>query len=156
MFLSSRRVKRQLSLRERALRYLAQREHSRLELQRKLAPHAEESDDIQGLLDELEKRGWLSEKRLVEQTIHTRRGRYGVVRIVRELRGKGVSEEAISATKPQIMESELEAARAVWRKKFGRLPKNASERGKQIRFMQGRGFDLDVILRLLRGAGENE
>ena len=156
MFLSSWRVKRPLSLRERALRCLARREHSRLELQRKLAPHAEESGDIQGLLDDFENRGWLSEKRVVEQTVHTRRGRYGVVRIVRELRGKGVSEEAISETKPQIMESELEAARAVWRKKFGALPKSASERGKQIRFMRGRGFDLDVILKLLRGTGEDE
>ena len=143
-------MKIKLSLRERALRCLARREHSRLELQRKLASHAEESDDIQGLLDDLETRGWLSEKRLVEQTVHTRRGRYGVVRIVRELRGKGVSEEAISEAKPQIRESELEAARAVWRKKFGRLPRNASERGKQIRFMQGRGFDMDVIRKVLR------
>ena len=156
MFLSSWRVKRELSLRERALRCLARREHSRLELQRKLAPHAEEPGDIQGLLDEFERRGWLSEARLVEQTVHTRRGRFGVVRIVRDLRGKGVSEEAISQAKSQIRESELEAARAVWRKKFGRLPKNASERGKQIRFMQGRGFDLDVILKILRGAGEGE
>lgn len=156
MFPSSWRVKRKLSLRERALRCLARREHSRLELQRKLAPHAEEPDDIQILLDDLETRGWLSEARMVEQTVHTRRGRYGVMRIVRELRGKGVSEEAISKVKPQIRESEQEAARAVWGKKFGRLPRNASERGKQIRFMQGRGFDLDVILKLLRRAGEGE
>ena len=156
MFLSSWQVKRQLSLRERALRCLARREHSRLELQRKLVPHAEEPDDIRSLLDDFEKRGWLSEKRLVEQTVHTRRGRYGVVRILRDLRGKGVSEEAISQTLPQIMESELEAARAVWRKKFGTLPHNAGERGKQIRFMQGRGFDLDVILKILRGTGEDE
>jgi len=156
VFLSSWQVKRQLSLRERALRCLARREHSRLELQRKLVPHAEEPDDIRSLLDDFEKRGWLSEKRLVEQTVHTRRGRYGVVRILRDLRGKGVSEEAISQTLPQIMESELEAARAVWRKKFGTLPHNASERGKQIRFMQGRGFDLDVILKILRGTGEDE
>ncbi|HVS27672.1 MAG TPA: recombination regulator RecX [Burkholderiales bacterium] len=150
------RRKKESSLRERALRMLARREHSRLELQRKLAPHVAESDDIQGLLDDLETRGWLSEKRVVEQTVHTRRGRYGVVRIIRELREKGVSEEAISAAKSQVRESELEAARAVWRKKFGKLPKSASERGKQIRFMQGRGFDLDVILKLLRGAGEDE
>ena len=156
MLLSNRRVKRKINLRERALRCLARREHSRLELQRKLAPHAEESDDIQGLLDGLEKRGWLSEKRLVEQTVHTRRGRYGVMRIVRELRSKGVSEEAISEAVPQIRESEREAARAVWRKKFGKLPRNASERGKQIRFMQGRGFDLDVILKILRRADEDE
>ncbi|MFI4922541.1 MAG: recombination regulator RecX [Burkholderiales bacterium] len=149
-------MRRQPSLRERALRCLARREHSRLELQHKLAPHAEKSDDVQILLDDFERRGWLSEKRLVEQTLHTRRGRYGVVRIVRELRGKGVSEEAISETKPRIMESELKAAQAVWMKKFNKLPHNAGERGKQIRFMQGRGFDLDVILKLLRGTGEDE
>jgi regulatory protein len=149
-------VKRKINLRERALRCLARREHSRLELQRKLAPHAEESDDIKGLLDDLENRGWLSEARLVEQTMHTRRGRYGAVRIVRELRGKGVSEEAISEARTQMRENELEAARVVWRKKFGKLPKNASERGKQIRFMQGRGFNLDLILKILRGADENE
>ena len=135
---------------------LARREHSRLELQRKLAPHVAESDNIQGLLDDLETRGWLSEKRVVEQTVHTRRGRYGVVRIVRELREKGVSEEAIAEAKSQVRESELEAARAVWRKKFGKLPRSAGDRARQVRFMQGRGFDLDVILKLLRGAGEDE
>ncbi len=156
MLLSNYRVKRKINLRERALRYLTRREHSRLELQRKLAPHAEESDDIQGLLDDLENRGWLSEARLVEQTMHTRRGRFGAVRIVRELREKGVSEEAISEAKSQIRENELEAARAVWRKKFGSLPKNASERGKQIRFMQGRGFNLDMILKILRGVDKDE
>ncbi len=156
MLLSNWRVKRKINLRERALRCLARREHSRLELQRKLTPHAEESDDIQGLLDDLENRGWLSEARLVEQTMHTRRVRYGAVRILRELREKGVSEEAISEAKSQIRENELEAAQAVWRKKFGKLPKNASERGKQIRFMQGRGFNLDMILKILRGADTEE
>ena len=135
---------------------LARREHSRLELQRKLAPHVAESDNFQGLLDDLEKRGWLSEKRVVEQIIHARRGRYGVVRIVRELREKGVSDETVAEARSQVRESELEAARAVWRRKFGQLPKNAGERGKQIRFLRGRGFDLDAILKLLRGAGEDE
>ena len=156
MFLKSRQVKREPSLRERALRCLARREHSRLELQRKLAPHAEHSDDVESLLNEFEKRGWLSERRVVEQTVHTRRGRFGTDRIVRELRGKGVSEEAISEARKQIRETELEAARTVWLKKFGRLPRNAGERGKQIRFMQGRGFNLDAILKLLRAAREDE
>jgi len=156
MFLRNRQLKKELSLRDRALRCLARREHSRLELQRKLEPHAEESDDIQSLLDEFERRGWLSETRLVEQTVHARRGRFGTDRILRELRGKGVSEEAITEAKSQIRETELGAARTVWRKKFARLPKNASERGKQLRFMRGRGFGLDVILKLLRGAREDE
>jgi len=149
-------VKREPSLRERALRCLARREYSRLELQRKLAPHAEHSDDIQGLLDDFEKRGWLSETRVVEQTVHARRSRFGAQHIARELRVKGVSEDAISEATSRIRETELEAARAVWRKKFGKLPRTASEKGKQLRFMRGRGFDLDVILKLLRGAVEGE
>ena len=43
-----------LSLKGRALRFLSMREHSRLELGRKLAKYAEEGDDVEALLDFLE------------------------------------------------------------------------------------------------------
>jgi len=49
-----------------------------------------------------------------------------------------------------MQESELETARAVWTKKFGVMPVNASARARQMRFLQGRGFSLDIIRRLLR------
>jgi regulatory protein len=137
-------------LRERALRMLARREHSRLELRRKLAPHVEENDDIEALLDILEMRGWLSEKRVVEQTVYSRRSRYGAMRIVQELRNKGVSDDAIAEAASKIRESELEAAREVWRKKFSSLPRSAAEHARQMRFMQSRGFDMDVIRKVLR------
>ena len=55
-----------LSLKARALRFLSMREHSRLELKRKLARHAEEGDDIEALLDFLEKNNWLSQERFAE------------------------------------------------------------------------------------------
>jgi regulatory protein len=61
---------RQLSLKARALRYLSMREHSRLELGRKLARYAEEGDDIEALLDFLEKNNWLSQERFAESLIH--------------------------------------------------------------------------------------
>lgn len=142
------------NLRERALRMLARREHSRLELRRKLAPHVEEFDDIEALLDNLEKRGWLSEKRVVEQTVYSRRSRYGAMRIVHELREKGVSDDAIAEAEPKIRESELETAHEVWRKKFRSLPRSAAERARQMRFMQSRGFDMDVIRKVLRHSGD--
>ena len=140
------------SLRERALGYLSRREHSRLELKRKLAPHAEDEVGLETLLDEFARRGWLSEQRFVEQVVHARSGRYGSRYIAHELREKGVAGELIEQALPQLKESDLETARAVWAKKFGKLPEDAKERAKQMRFLQGRGFGLDVIGKLLNGS----
>jgi len=138
------------SLRARALRYLARREHSRAELARKLVPHAGDEAELEALLDDFEKKGWLSEARFAEQLIHTRRGKYGAQRIAAELREKGVAEEAIEAALPQLKESELETARAVWAKKFGRPPADAREQARQMRFLAGRGFSQGVIWKVLR------
>ena len=53
----------QLSLKGRALRFLSMREHSRMELRRKLQRHAQEGDDVEALLDSLEQANWLSQER---------------------------------------------------------------------------------------------
>jgi regulatory protein len=139
-------------LRERALRFLARREHTRKELARKLAPHTEDEAEIAALLEDFQQRGWLSEQRFVEQVVHARRGRYGSRYIAHELREKGVSDEAIATTLSQLKENDLETARTVWAKKFGTLPEDAKDRAKQMRFLQSRGFGLDVIGKLLNGS----
>ena len=140
------------SLRGRALRMLARREHSRVELGRKLAAHAEDPAEIERVLDELEARGWLSEDRVVEQAVHARRSRYGSRRIERDLLAKGVSQEAIAAAMPELKRGELEAARAVWLRKFGgRVPGNSADRARQARFLQGRGCSLEVALKVIKG-----
>jgi len=147
------RKSREPTLRERALRCLARREHSRAELTRKLAPHAEDAAEIERLLDELEGRGWLSERRVVEQVVHARRSRFGARRIERELLQKGISEDNVAAARSQLKEGELEAARAVWLRKFGGRPAaRPADRARQVRFLQGRGFDLEVILKVIKGA----
>ncbi|MEK7230948.1 MAG: recombination regulator RecX [Pseudomonadota bacterium] len=133
---------------------LARREYSRLELGRKLAPFAENPEDIPGLLDDFERRGWLSERRVVDQVLASRRRRFGAQRIAHELREKGLSEAAIAGAQLQLQESELETARAVWKKKFGVIPANAGDKARQVRFLQGRGFSLDIIRRLLRDVDE--
>lgn len=144
------------TLRERALRFLARREHSRAELARKLAPHAGEPMEVERVLDELESRGWLSERRVVEQVVHARRARFGARRIERDLLGKGISEEGVAAALTQLKSGELEAARAVWLKKFGgRRPRRPAERARQVRFLQGRGFDLGTILKVIKGGDED-
>ena len=144
------------TLRERALKLLARREHSRAELTRKLSVHAEDPAEVERVLDDFERRGWLSERRVVEQLVHARRSRYGARRIERDLLRKGVSEEAVAAALAGLKAGELEAAREVWRRKFrGRQPHGPADRARQVRFLQGRGFGLEVIFKVIRGGDED-
>ena len=152
------RKKPEPSLRTRALQYLARREYSRAELRGKLLPHAQIEDDFEQaqpvdldmLLDDLTKRGWLSDARATTQLVHAKRGRYGTQRITHELRQRGISDELIDAALPALEASELETARDVWQRKFGHLPQDAKEKAKQMRFLQSRGFGFDVIFKVLR------
>lgn len=139
------------SLRARALRHLARREYTRHELTQKLAPHAESEAEIVQVLDDFTQRGWLSEQRAAEQMVHARRNRYGMARIRRDLEAKGVDAEVVRSTVAALKDGELEAARAVWRRKYKTLPAGAAERAKQGRFLLGRGFSSEVITKLLRG-----
>lgn len=148
--------RKDMTIRERALACLSRREYSRLELKRKLVPHAGDEHEVETLLDDFAACGWLSEMRFTEQIVHARRGKYGAQRIVQELKEKGVSADAVAAVLPELQESELETARAVWARKFDVLPQDARERAKQMRFMMSRGFSSGVIARVLRGSGERD
>lgn len=144
------------ALRARALRLLARREHSRLELERKLAPHAPDTAALAALLEEFARSGWLSERRLVEQVAHARRGKFGSRRIRQELLDKGVAEETIAGAMPDLAAGDLEAARVIWCGKFGSPARNRSERARQVRFLQGRGFALDTIMKVIKSTGEGD
>ncbi len=132
------------------MKYLARREHSRAELRAKLLPHVQEGEDVEAVLDELAGRNWLSDARAAELTITHRRHRFGAQRIAHELRQKGIAEDLISRALPQLKETELDAAREVWQKKFGTHPADQKEKARQVRFLQSRGFSLDVIFKVLR------
>ncbi|MEK6708591.1 MAG: recombination regulator RecX [Pseudomonadota bacterium] len=137
------------SLKTRALGYLARREHSRLELEKKLASHAQDPAELSAMLDALEQLGFLSARRMVEQVVQVRRKKFGSQRIVHELREKGIDEDLIAAALPELKETELDAAREVWRKKFRAPPADTTERGRQMRFLLGRGFAPGVIREVL-------
>jgi regulatory protein len=142
--------KNELSLKARALRYLARREHSRAELRAKLLPHVQDGEDVDVLLDDLERRDWLSDARTAELLVNSKRSRFGSQRIAHELRQKGIAEHLINEAIPRLKESELEAAREVWQKKFGALPQDAREKARQVRFLQARGFAPEVVFKVLR------
>ncbi|TFW33254.1 recombination regulator RecX [Massilia horti] len=133
-------LKRPLSLKARALRYLSTREHSRLELGRKLARYAEEGDDVEALLDFLEKNNWLSQERFAESLVHRKAGRYGNSRVLAELQNHGVEGEALMELKTELQETETARACQVWHRKFGKVAEDAAERAKQMRFLLQRGF----------------
>ena len=143
------------SLRARALAALARREYSRRELEAKLTAFTEDPAEIPALLDDFERRGWLSEQRVAEQVMATRRKRFGSQKIVHEMRQKGLSEEAIAGAREALKDSELESAREVWRRKFPEPPANANEKARQMRFLQGRGFSLDTIRKVISGADDD-
>lgn len=142
----------QLSLKARALRFLSLREHSRQELARKLAKYAEESDDIEALLDLLEKNNWLSQERFSESLIHRRAARYGNSRIVAELQSHGVQGEALQELKSSLADTEIERAREIWQRKFGTVATDPQQRNKQIRFLLQRGFSQRAVMQAVKGA----
>ena len=143
-----------MTLRERALGLLARREHSRAELQRKLAPHTEDAQELTELLDDFTRRGWLSDARFAEALVHDKQAKFGTSRLAYELRQRGVEESVVRDQLAELKDSELERARQVWQSKFGVLPEDAKARAKQMRFLQSRGFSFEVIGKVMRGTSD--
>ncbi|MES2940118.1 MAG: recombination regulator RecX [Pseudomonadota bacterium] len=146
----------QPSLKGRALKLLSQREHSRRELERKLAQHEAEPGQLRQALDDLQARGFIDEGRVVESVLNRRAPRLGAGRIRQELQAKGLDAERIARAVAGLRGSELARAREVWRKKFDAPPADAAGRAKQARFLAARGFSGDVIRRVLGGGGDED
>ena len=141
---------KEIPLRDRALAMLARREHTRAEMTRKLSPHAESPEQIELLLDALAARGWLSETRFAESRANTLSRKFGSRKIEYDLRSRGVSAEIVEQTVERALAQELENCRAAWQRKFGELPQGAAERGRQMRFLAGRGFSAEAVRRTLK------
>jgi regulatory protein len=136
-----------LSLKGRALRALASREYSRVELERKLASLEGEPGELGKILDELTAKGFINEQRVADSLAYRRGAKLGTARVVQELKAKGVDAEAVAQAASALKATELERAREVWRRKFGSPATNAAERAKQMRFLASRGFAPEVIRR---------
>lgn len=132
------------SLKGRALRLLAGREHSRLELERKLAAHAGESGELERVLDELQAKGFINEQRVLESVLYRRAERFGLARIAQELTSRGLSGQDVEQALQGLKSSEFERARSLWERRFGQPAGDPRERARQIRFLIGRGFSAEV------------
>ena len=136
-------------LKVRALRHLMRREHSRAELARKLAPHAESPQALEAVLDELAQRKQLSDERYAETRAHSLSRKYGAAKVRQDLKAHGVADAVIARVST---EGDLEKAKAILARKYRNAATTREEKAKRARFLQGRGFSYDVVARLLFGS----
>ena len=172
------RASQPLSLKARAIALLAQREHSAMELRRKLLRIArnrqaqateaaegarddvpEEDDsvgphvEVDAVLDWLKANGYLDESRFVESRIHVRAQRFGQRRIEQELAQHGLALDA--EQRSTLTAGELDRACELLRRKFGDGPAiDAAALAKRLRFLIGRGFGSDLARRAVRRIAE--
>jgi regulatory protein len=144
------------TLKARALRALARREHSRAELERKLAPYAESAEQLQALLDRLVETGLLSNERFAQSVVHRRASTRGAAVVRHELRTHGLSDEAVAEHVASLEQTEFARARALWARRFGSAAESIAERARQMRFLLARGFSAEVVRRVVGGRDEEE
>ncbi len=153
------------ALLQAALALVARREHSRLELARKLArrkpPPGWDAEQMLALreqvLDELVEQRLLSESRFAETYVRMRSERgYGPLRIRAELRERGLNDGLIESGMEAAEPDWYALAARTWEKKFGRegRAQDFKQRARQARFLQNRGFDAEQVAHALRAEQE--
>ena len=171
---------RPVSIKVRALQWLAQREHSPQELRDKLLrlmarkppaggnapddqggfgcvaagdPPANPEDEVAALLQWLAARGYLSSQRFVESRAQARQARFGNLRIRQELQQHGLKLD--DGTRQALQASEEQRARELWQRKYGQAASDAPARLRQLRFLAGRGFSMEVVRRVVLGTARS-
>ena len=140
-------------LKARALRHLARREHSRAELERKLAPHAESPAALEQLLDALAAKRQLSDERYAEARAHQLSRKYGAARIRQDLKAKGIDDDIAGKISA---EGEAARAAAILARKYRAPATTRMELARRMRFLQSRGFSHDTIRRVVSSADDDD
>lgn len=135
------------SAREKAMDYLAVRDHSREELSQKLLQKDYTPSEIRRALDEAEAAGWLvpsealSEK--VSEALHRKKKSH--LYIVEYLKSKGLPPV------PRDSDLELEKAENLLKSHFSKLSKSQEpDKKKMAQFLKNRGFDTQTIMKVCR------
>lgn len=149
----ARRGKPTLSLKGRALKLLSMREHSRVELRRKLAPHAESPEQLEAVLDDMAASRFLCLERFADSVVHRKAARFGTARIKAELAQHQLPAHVAEAVVRTLRDTELERAHDLWVRRFGEVAGTPQEQARQARFLVARGFAGDIVRRVVRGDG---
>jgi regulatory protein len=128
---------------------LGRREHSAKQLQQKLRQRGVESEVVVNVIEDLQARGWQSDDRFGALWVGARsRKGLGRSRIEAELQQAGIAKDHAAPWLEEVDFSSL--AIALRARRFGALPKTASDQAKQSRFLQYRGFGWDDIKAALK------
>ena len=164
------------ALKSRALRWLAQRDHSRAELERKLLTHARAlarlaeatsgpeatfpdsllRERVAAVIGGLAAAGLMNEPRMAEALLAAKAPRFGESRLRQVMQQRGLEPALVDAAVQQARGSEFERAQALWQRRFGGPGATPAERARQMRFLAGRGFCGDVIRRVVRGGAGDD
>jgi regulatory protein len=146
-------AKQPLSAKARALRWLSSREHTRAELDAKLARVQVPAPERQAVLEQLQHYGWVDDQRAAESLVYSMGGRSGSLKLRQLMRQRGVPADMAGTLLEHHRRDELGFAREVWLRKFGGVaPTEPAERMRQMRFLAARGFPADVVYRVVGSA----
>lgn len=137
---------------ELAKRLLALRDHSSVELTRKLMARGHQDAAIAEALDRLKTAGLIDESRLIDRYIEERAARgFGPLRVRAALIEKGLPSSLIDLHLKAIEDDWPAYLAEVHDRRFGNNPPTTqAEYGRQGRFLEQRGFPAEMIRRVLR------
>ena len=139
-----------VSLKSKALDYLARRDYSYRELFQKLLKYTPDQAEIIAVLDEMVAKKFLNEERYIENFIHSKSHKYGSRKINYLLQEKCQDRELIAQIYRAQEIDELAVARQIRERRFGEeLPTTPAEKNRQFRFLLNRGFSPEIISKLL-------
>jgi regulatory protein len=129
---------------------LALRDHSTLELRRKLVRRGFDDVAVAATIVELTERGLLDDRRFaVDYAAYRSRKGFGPLRIRAELRERGIADDAITNAVCDDDDLWRERLRDVATGKFGAPPEDRRTMARQARFLEQRGFPASLIWRYI-------
>lgn len=141
------------SVKATAVRMLARRDYARAELAQRLLARGANPTEVERALDELARRGFLSDERYARGVVERKAGTYAKRAIAHELREKGVGGDAAGAALSVLDgHDEVADATALWRRRFGTPPRDERERARHVRFLLSRGYSAAVAFKVMRAA----
>ena len=138
-------------IRKKILDLLSRREHSKYELVLKLERRVDSSDKLLKEIDKISDQNLQSDERFSESYIRSRyNSGFGPSRIKYDLSKRRVAESIINDAFREIDLNWLEKLKKENIKKYGNEnPKNMQELSKRTKFFVQRGFDQEMIRKII-------
>jgi regulatory protein len=134
------------------LRLLTRRDHSRKEIQHKMAVKGYESSQVSAVIDDLAQQSWQDDSRYAESYARMRSHKgFGPIHIAYELKQQGIEAHTVDKVLQATSDNWLNLMEQVYNKKYPEsLAMDINERAKRIRFLLQRGFSSAMITTLFK------